>query len=261
MNRSCSGLVFTLMSLFILAKAALAQTTIAAAGDLEWVMAEVAHRFEQETRNRMEVTYGSSGNFFQQLENGAPFDLFFSANVDYPRKLEQEGLVEGGSLYEYAQGKLVIWVRSSSSLDVHQGIELLLSDSVKKIAIANPQHAPYGQAAVSAMKNRRVYDQVHSKLVLGENVAQALSFVVSGSADVGLVALSQALSPSVREKGRFAEISRSDYPPIRQACVILKSSRNKEIARQFLEFVRTPAISALLRDYGFDVPDRSAANR
>jgi molybdate transport system substrate-binding protein len=253
--------VFTLMSLFILAKATLAQTTIAAAGDLEWVMAEVAHRFEQETRNRMEVTYGSSGNFFQQLENGAPFDLFFSANVDYPRKLEQEGLVEGGSLYEYAQGKLVIWVRSSSSLDVDQGIELLLSDSVRKIAIANPQHAPYGQAAVAAMKNRGVYDQVHSKLVLGENVAQALSFVVSGSADVGLVALSQALSPSVREKGRFAEISRSDYPPIRQACVILKSSRNKEVARQFLEFVRTPAISALFGEYGFDVPDRSAANR
>ena len=261
MNRSCLRFVFTLMSLLILAPATFAQTTIAAAGDLQWVMAEVAHRFEEETRNRMEVTYGSSGNFFQQLENGAPFDLFFSANVDYPRRLEQEGLAEAGSLYEYAQGKLVIWVRNSSSLDVDQGLELLHSDSVKKIAIANPQHAPYGQAAVAAMKNEGMYDQVHSKLVLGENVAQALSFVVSGSADVGLVALSLALSPSVREKGRFAEISRADYPPIRQACIILKSSRNKQIARQYLEFMKTPAISALLRDYGFDVPDRSAANR
>jgi molybdate transport system substrate-binding protein len=250
-----------LMSLLIPAQPTFAQTRIAAAGDLEWVMAEVAHRFEDETQDRIEVTYGSSGNFFQQLENGAPFDLFFSANLDYPRKLEQDGFAEAGSLYEYAEGKLVTWVPNSSSLDVDQGIELLVNGSITKIAIANPRHAPYGEAAVAAMRHEGIYDKVQSKLVLGENVSQALSFVVSGSADVGLVALSLALSPSVREKGRFAEISRADYPAIRQACVILKSSKNKEIARQFLKFMRTPAISALLRDYGFDVPDRSSGSR
>jgi molybdate transport system substrate-binding protein len=255
MKNSPIRIVLIVICLLTLARVTFAQITIAAAGDLQSVMPEIARRFQTQTGSQVRVTFGSSGNFLQQLANGAPFDLFFSANLDYPKKLQQDGFAEPGSLYEYAQGKLVIWVLNSSALDIHQGMRLLVGSSVGKIAIANPQHAPYGQAAVAAMKNRGIYDQVKSKLVLGENVSQALSFAISGSADVGFVALSLAISPGVKEKGRFAEVPRDDYPAIRQACVILKSSKHKEIARQFLGFIKTPAISALLREYGFDLPE------
>ncbi len=254
MKISGARFAFLLMGLLTLPTSSLAQVTIAAAGDLQFVMADVAHRFEVQTGQQIHVTYGSSGNFFQQLENGAPFDLFFSANLDYPKKLEQDGFAEPGSLYEYAQGKLVIWIPSSSPLDLHRGINMLLDPTVKKIAIANPRHAPYGQAAVAAMKNENIYAHVHGKLVLGENVSQALSFVASGSADAGLVALSLALSTNVRASGRFAEVAEAAYPPIRQGCVILKAAKNKEAARQFVAFIRTPEIAHLFREYGFGVP-------
>ncbi len=257
MNRWPTHLLLAVICFLCTTKPAAAQINIAAAGDLQFVMPEIAHRFEVQTGHRVRVTYGSSGNFFQQIENGAPFDLFFSANLDYPQKLAHDGFAEPDSLYEYAQGKLVLWTTNSSPLDIHKGMELLVDPAVKKVAIANPQHAPYGQAAVAAMKSRGIFEKARSKLVLGENVSQTLSFVASGAADVGLVALSLAASPSVKPTGRFVEIPSGAYPPIRQACLILKSSREKEIARQFLAFIRSPAISALLRDYGFDVPTRS----
>jgi molybdate transport system substrate-binding protein len=124
---------------------------------------------------------------------------------------------------------------------------------VKKIAVANPQHAPYGQAAAAAMQTEKIYERVKDKFVLGENISQAASFVVSGSADAGIVALSLALSPNMKDKGRYAEIPADEYPPIEQACVILGSSKNKEAARQFLSFVKTAAIRDVLKGYGFDV--------
>jgi molybdate transport system substrate-binding protein len=138
-------------------------------------------------------------------------------------------------------------------MDLSSGIRMLLDPSLKKIAIANPQHAPYGQAAVAAMQKENIYDKVKDKLVLGENISQTASFVVSGSADVGIVALSLALSPSLKERGRYAELPAAEYPPIEQACVILRSSKHKETARQFLSFVKTDTISTVLRSYGFDV--------
>lgn len=254
MRNFVQRLVFIFACMMIMEHMAVAQMSIAAAGDLQFFMSNVAQRFQAETGKQVRVTYGSSGNFFQQLENGAPFDLFFSANLDYARKLLDEGFAEPGSLYEYAQGKLVIWVPNSSWLDLRRGLQLLADPSVRKIAIANPQHAPYGQAAVAAMKSRGLYQNVQSKLILGENVSQTFSFVAAGAAEVGLVALALTVSPNVKEKGRFAEVPSDSYPQIRQACVILKSSQNKETARQFLAFIKTPAIAHLLREYGFDVP-------
>ena len=128
-----------------------------------------------------------------------------------------------------------------------------------KIAIANPEHAPYGRAAVAAMKHDGVYDKVSGKLVMGENISQTAQFVQSGSADIGLLALSLAVAPSLKEKGRYELVPTSDYPPIEQAAVIIKSSKKKETAKQFLAFIRTPPILSLMRDYGFTVPDGTAA--
>ena len=232
------------------------QITVAAAADLQFAMQDIATRFEKESGKAVKVVYGSSGNFFQQIQNGGPFDLFFSANLDYAKKLETAGLTEPGSLYQYATGKIVLWVPTESKIDVNRGLSALLGPAVRKIAIANPQHAPYGQAAVAAMKKENVYDHVANKLVMGENISQAASFAASGSADVGIIALSLAVSPNMKEKGRYAEVPTADYPPIEQGCVILKSSTQKDVARAFLEFVKTPAVAEILRSYGFGVPEK-----
>lgn len=231
----------------------------AAAADLQFAMQDITDRFQKETGKTVKVIYGSSGNFFQQIQNGAPFDVFFSANLDYPQKLEAAGLTEKDTYYQYASGKIVLWVPNESKLDLNSGLKALLDPAARKIAIANPQHAPYGQAAVAAMQKENVYDKVSDKLVLGENISQTASFVVSGSADAGIVALSLALSPNMKDHGRYIEIPADDYPPIQQACVVLRSSKNKDLARQFLAFIKTPAVSDLLKSYGFNVAVSSSA--
>jgi molybdate transport system substrate-binding protein len=233
------------------------EITVAAAADLQFAMQDVAARFQKETGKTVNPTYGSSGNFFQQIQNGAPLDMFFSANLDYPKKLEDAGLTEPGSYYQYARGKIVIWVPNESKLDLKSGMKVLLDPSVKKIAVANPQHAPYGQAAVAAMQKENVYDKVKDKFVLGENISQTASFVFSGAADVGIVALSLAVSPNMKDKGRYAEVPEADYPPIEQACVILRSSKNKGTARDFLSFIKTAEVADTLKQYGFDVANTS----
>jgi molybdate transport system substrate-binding protein len=237
------------------------EITVAAAADLQFAFQDVAARFQKDTGKNVKLVFGSSGNFFTQIQNGAPFDVFFSADVDYPKKLEAAGLTEPGTLYQYATGKIVLWVPNESKLDLGRGLGVLLDPSIRKIALANPEHAPYGRAAVAAMKHDNVYDKISSKFVLGENISQAASFVASGSADIGIVALSLALAPAMKEKGRYVEISADDYSPLEQAAVILKSSKRKEIARQFIDFLKTPHILELLRSYGFSVPNGSSVTR
>ena len=233
------------------------EITVAAAADLQFAMQDVAARFQKQTGKTVKVVYGSSGNFFQQIQNGAPFDMFFSANLDYPKKLEAARLIEPGSFYPYANGKVVIWVKNESKLDLKSGMQVLLDPSIKKIAIANPQHAPYGKAAVAAMQKANIYEKVKDKFVLGENISQAASFVVSGAADVGIVALSLALSPNMKDAGRYMEVPTSDYAPIEQACVMLKSSRNQDTAGQFLSYFKSNVVADILKKYGFDVPSES----
>jgi len=253
-----SSLVAVLAVGFISQSCLAQEITVAAAADLQFAMQDIATRFQKETGKTVKLTYGSSGNFFQQIQNGAPFDIFFSANLDYAKKLDAAGLTEPGSYYQYAKGKIVIWVPKESKLDLTPGMKAFLDPSVKKIAVANPQHAPYGQAAVAAMQSQNVYEKVKDRFVLGENISQTASFVVSGSADVGIVALSLALSPNMKDKGRYVEVPADEYPPIEQACVILGSSKNKETARQFMAFIKTSAIADVLRSYGFDVQSDSA---
>jgi molybdate transport system substrate-binding protein len=257
MNVRRQGLMAVLAVALVSPLCTAQEITVAAAADLQFAMEDVAARFQKQTGKSVKVVYGSSGNFFQQIQNGAPFDVFFSANLEYAKKLEAAGSTEPGSYYEYAKGKIVMWVPNDSKLELKSGIRALLDPSVKKIAVANPQHAPYGQAAVAAMQKENVYEKVKDKFVLGENISQTAAFVLSGSADVAIVALSLALSPNMKDKGRYAEIPSDDYPPIEQACVILGSSKNKDTARQFVAFVKTAAVTEVLRSYGFDVPSGS----
>lgn len=256
MKSSRPAVIAIFLTVCVSALCAAQELTVAAAADLQAAMQEVAAHFQKDTGNPVKVIYGSSGNFFQQIQNGAPFDIFFSANLDYPKKLELAGLIESASFYQYARGRIVLWVPKESKVDPSLGLKALLQSSVQKIAIANPQHAPYGQAAVSAMQKEGVYDKVKDKLVLGENISQTASFVASGSADIGVVALSLALSPNMKDKGRYSEIPADEYPPIDQACVILKSSKNKETAQQFLLYVKSAPVAEILAGYGFDVSGR-----
>ncbi len=249
-----------LLCLWLPARAGAAEIKIAAASDLTFAFKDVAAQFEKQTGSSVKLTYGSSGNFFAQIQNGAPFDLFFSADVGYPQKLEAAGLIEPGTIYDYASGKLVMWVPNASKLDLSRGLPALLDPGIRKIAIANPQHAPYGVAAVAAMRHAAVYDKVKGKLVLGENISQTAQFVQSGNADVGLLALSLAVAPAMKDSGRYVEIPSAAYPPLIQAGAILKSSRNKELAKQFLKFLKEPGTVALMERYGFSIPRDVAAD-
>jgi molybdate transport system substrate-binding protein len=252
-----SFLAFVLALFFLALPARGQEIAVAAAADLKFAMADLAAQFEKQSGNKLNVTYGSSGNFFSQLQNGAPFDLFFSADIDYARKLESAGLTEPGSLYLYAVGRIALWAPADSQLDLAAGWKVLLDARAQKIAIANPEHAPYGRAAVAAMQKAGVYEQVKSKLVFGDNISQAAQFAQSGNAQVGIVALSLAISPGMRDGQRW-DIPADSHPPIEQAAVLMKSAKKKEAARALLDFVKSDAGRATLAKYGFTFPASKA---
>jgi len=243
----------------VLSPAARAQTplTVVAASDLQGALPVIAAQFEKETGHKVALSFGSSGTLFAQIQNGAPFDVFLSADIDYPKRLEADGFGEGGSLYEYATGHLVLWTRSDSGIDVRRGLAVLTTAAVTKIAIANPRTAPYGRAAVAALRHEGLYDQVQSKLVLGENIAQTAQLAQSGNAQVGLLALSLALGQTLKAVGTYADLPASFYPPIEQAAIVVASSRQKAIARQFVDYLKKPSTMQALRSFGFAPPARS----
>jgi len=232
-----------------------AEVVVAAAADLSSALKEIGDNYEKKTGVNLKLSFGASGALTQQIQNGAPFDVFFSADMDYPRQLITAGDADGASLYEYAVGKLVLWVSADSPLDVeHKGMNVLLEPSVKKIAIGNPQHAPYGRAAVAAMKSAGLYDRVADKLVLGENIAQAAQFVESGNAQVGFVALAHAAGPSMRGKGKYWEVPQSMYPALAQGAVVLAHSQHKKEVAAFLEYMKSAEAVNVLKKYGFTLP-------
>ena len=231
------------------------ELVVAAAADLSSALKEIGDNYEKKTGVKVKLSFGASGALTQQIQNGAPFDLFFSADMEYPRQLIASQDADAASLYQYAVGKLVLWVPPDSPLDVeHKGMSVLLDPSVKKIAIANPQHAPYGRAAVGALKHTGVYDQVADRLVLGENVSQAAQFVESGNAQAGFVALAHAVAPGMRGKGKYWEVPLDAYPPLAQGVIVLSHSQHKKEAAEFLEYIKTKEVAELLRKYGFTLP-------
>ena len=233
------------------------EINVAAAADLSAALQEVAANYEKRTGVAVKLSFGASGALTQQIQNGAPFDVFFSADLDYPRLLIAGGQADGATLYRYAVGQLVLWVPKDSPLDIeHKGMEVLLDPSVKKISIANPQHAPCGRAAAAALKHYGLDERVADRLVLGENVAQAAQFVESGNAQVGLVALAHALAPAMQGKGRYWIVPVEAYPPLDQGVVLISHSPHREDAAAFLGFVKTEEVAGLLRRYGFSSPDQ-----
>lgn len=254
-----------LVSLFVLtatfgiaeSKKSAKEITVAAAADLSTAMQELAAAYEKQSGVKVKLSFGASGALTQQIQNGAPFDVFFSADMDYPRQLISSGDAEAASLYRYAVGKLVLWVPADSPLDVeHRGMNVLADPQVKKIALANPQHAPYGRAAVAAMKHVGLYEQVSNRLVMGENVSQAAQFVESGNAQIGFVALAHAIAPAMQGKGKYWQIPVEAYPALDQGVVVLSHSRHKKEAAAFVEYIRTKAAAAVLQKYGFVLPEQ-----
>ncbi|MDH4186400.1 MAG: molybdate ABC transporter substrate-binding protein [Nitrospira sp.] len=230
------------------------ELTIAAASDLNFAFKELVAEFEKTTEIRVKLSLGSSGNFYSQIQNGAPFDLYFSADIGYPKKLEEAGLTVPGSLYRYAIGRIVVWTGAGSGLDVTKGLDVLREPVIKKIAIANPKHAPYGRAAVAAMEHFKVYEQAKAKLVLGENISQAAQFIESGACDVGIVALSLALAPAMKARGTYWEIPANTYPPLEQGAAILQHSTHQGAARRFVDFMKSEQGQEIMQRYGFTVP-------
>jgi molybdate transport system substrate-binding protein len=244
---------FLLLLMFVsLATCASAQEVrVAAAADLQFAMKDLAAKYEKDTGKKVEVSYGSSGNFRTQIANGAPFDLFFSADVQYPNLLITAGLADADTLYIYAHGRLVLWAPASSNLQLAQrGFEALKYPRVSKIAVANPEHAPYGRAAIAALQKAGLYDAVKSKLVYGENISQAAQFAESGSAQVGILALSLTYAETMKNGERW-EVPQDLYPPLEQAAVVIHSSQNKAAATAFLNYVKSGEGKEMLARYGF----------
>ena len=232
-----------------------AQTVrVAAASDLQFAMPELAARYEKESGAKVETSFGSSGNFFAQIRNGAPFALFFSADRSYAEKLIAAGQADPKSLAVYALGRLVLWAPSDAKLKLtERGLSALTDPSVQKIAIANPEHAPYGRAAVAALENAGLYEQLKLKLVFGENISQAAQFAQSGNAQIGMIALSLALSENMKNGQRWL-VPADLHAPLEQVAVLINAGANKAPAGRFLEFVKSEAGRAILARYGFTVP-------
>jgi molybdate transport system substrate-binding protein len=228
------------------------EVRVAAAADLQFVLPEIAQAFEQANAGlKVNATIGSSGNLYAQIHNGGQFDLFLSADEKLPQKLADEGAA--GPPFLYAFGQLVVWSPRDAS-PPFQSLDDLMKDAVKKIAIANPEHAPYGAAAVEALKKAGVYEKVSAKLVMGENVGQAAQFLESGAADVGLISRSLAASPKMEGKGLFWEVPASSYSPLRQAGVVLKAAANPDGARALREAILTGEGRKILARHGFQLP-------
>lgn len=232
--------------------------TIAAAADLKFAMDELVMEFKHShPKHEVEVIYGSSGKFFAQIRQGAPFDLYFSADISYAQSLADAGFA-AGSVQPYALGRIVLW---SATRDASQMSLASLSDpAIKRIAIANPKHAPYGMRAVEALKQSGLWDKLEPKLVYGENIAHTAQFVQSGNAQVGIIALALALSPELARKGGYWLIPDELHAPLEQGFIITKRAEKNELAQQFATYMSSKPARQVMTRYGFVLPDAAAGD-
>jgi molybdate transport system substrate-binding protein len=244
----------------ILAKQSCCQITIAAASDLTYALSEVIASYKSEHHDAaVAVTYGSSGKLCTQITQGAPFDLFMSADISYPKQLVASGMAIE-PVTQYGLGRIVLW---SATLDAtHMSLNDLRSDKIKHIAIADPAHAPYGLRAQEALKKSGMWDAVQPRLVFGENIAQAAQFVYSGNAEAGIIALSVALSPQLIKKGGYAMIPDSLHQPLLQAFVITAYGKknNYTLVNNFVLFLATPKARNIMERYGFSLPKQTSTS-
>ena len=241
-----------LLLLFIATPLRADEIRIAAAADLRFALDEIISTFKRQHPNeRIEVSYGSSGKFHSQIQNGAPFDLFFSADIGLPRSLAQAGQASG-EVRPYAVGRIVLWRLGND------GTALSLNDltrpTITRIAIANPKHAPYGMRAVEALKAAKIWSSVENRLVYGENIAQTAQFVQTGNADVGIIALSLAITPEFTATGRYTLIPAEMHAPLEQGFIVLKRAQNNPLAQKFADFFDSSSVRSILNRYGFTLP-------
>jgi len=246
------------LTLSMVAAPALAgEITVAAAADLKFCMDDIVAAFRSShAGSEVKVVYGSSGNFDAQIRAGAPFDLFFSADIEFPRALRAADLT-ASDVHPYAVGRIVLW---SATLDAaHMTLADLARPDIRKIAIANPLHAPYGRRAEEALRASGLWEKVEPKLVLGENIAQTAQFVQSGNAQVGIIALSLALNPELAGKGGHYLIPETLHKPLEQGFVITKHAADNALAKTFADYVTSAPARAIMVRYGFALPGETAA--
>jgi len=228
--------------------------SIAAASDLVYCLDDLNKAYREiHPDTELKVSTGSSGNFFAQIKNGAPFDVFLSADVSYPQALIDAGLADQASLSIYAVGRIVLWT-NKDNLNITAGLSALTGSDFKKVAIANPEHAPYGKAAKAALEHCKLWDAVKDKLVLGDNISQTAQFIQTGSADAGVVALSLVLAPNLAKVGHWVEIPADSYPPLKQAAVITNQGTANPAAAGYLTFLRSPEARVIFDRFGFTLP-------
>jgi len=230
---------------------------VAVAANMKPAFEEIAARFQAAHPGvEVKATFGASGNFLAQIANGAPFDLFLSADAEFPAKVAEQGLADGEA-FTYAYGKLVVWVPRSSRIDLDgKGLAALADPSVRKIAIASPEVAPYGRAAKAALEKAGLYETLKDRIVTGQNVGQAAQFAQSGNAQAGFVPLSLAKTPPLSEEGRAWLVPPSSYERIEQAGVVIKGAREAALARKLAAFVTGSGARDVLERLGYDLPAR-----
>lgn len=264
MRKTLLAIVLVFLTLCVPSRAFADEILVAAAADLNYAIKDIVAEFEKQSPHKVKLTLGSSGNFHSQIKNGAPFDVYFSADIQYPAELEKAGLTEPGTLFTYAIGRIVVWVPVKSPIDVEKlQSKAFFHPSVKKIAIANRAHAPYGRAAVSALQHYGIYEKLKDKFVYGENISQTAQFIDTGAADIGVIALAIAVAPSVKERGKYWEIPLDTFPRMNQGAAILKAARDKgnlAAAGQFYDWIKSPSSQAILKKYGFFLPEAPARN-
>lgn len=230
--------------------------TVSAAADLTKAFAEIGQQFEAQTGVKVTFNFGSTGQLTQQIEAGAPVDLFAAANISYIEALEKKGLILSDTKQVYARGRIVLWTRADSSLTLER-VEDLLKPEVRRIAIANPDHAPYGVAAREALQAAGAWSAVQPKLVLGENISQAYQYAATGNVDVGIVALSLVVPAAAGEAGRYLLIPETLHNPLDQAHAVIKGTAHEPEARAFAAFIASPPGREIMRKYGFVLPGES----
>lgn len=247
-------LLFNIVTLVMLSVFSVAEAqqkiTIVAAANLKVALDSITTVFKVQNPNvDARVTYGASGKLFEQISNGAPFDLFFSADMEYPNELKKKKLT-ASQVKMYATGKLVLW---SKKTDPNiKKMNTLLNTNIVKISIANPATAPYGEKAVESLKFYKIYDKVKNKLVFGENINQTAQFATTGAADIGIIALSLVLTPNMKkENGKYYIIPEKSHTPLEQGCVILKHAQGNTNATKFYNFISSKKAAAILKYYGY----------
>ena len=256
MKRTLVAVALVLAAALPAAHAHAEKILVAAAADLKFALDEIVADFKKSRpRDTVEVIYGSSGKFHTQIRQGAPYDLFFSADITYPRELARKGHA-ASEVKPYAVGRIVLW---SNSMDATKmTLENLADAKIKKIAIANPKHAPYGKRAEEALKSAKLWEKVQPKLVFGENIAHTAQFVETGNAQVGIIALALALNPALSRQGGYYLIPEKLHAPLEQGYIITKRAENKPLAKSFSDYMTSKETRRIMTKYGFVLPGETA---